>query len=121
MANLHMNSLQNEFTQRGIEGALEKLPPKLNDAYHTAWQRIESRYSPESLIQKAVFLVAYARRPLSVEELEVALTIHIGDKSLDKKGQPKAENLVKHCEGLLTIDNSNHVRLLRELYSCENL
>ena len=55
----------------------------------------------------------YARRPLSVAEVQHALAIFPGDTTLDSEGLPDEPTLTNHCAGLVTIDEeSKTVRLV---------
>ena len=57
--------------------------------------------------------IAYARRPLHVNELCHALAVQIGDTYLDEDDIPMPTVIVESCSGLVTIDYvSSNIRLV---------
>ena len=109
-----MNILNHGYSIRDIEEKLKKLPTGLTAAYHQKWMRIEEQ-EEAPLVKRALLLVLYAKRNLSIEEFEIALTVQEGDQDLVVEGQPNAMEIVSSCQGFIVIDKTSQiVRLNRE-------
>ncbi|KAJ7158283.1 ankyrin repeat-containing domain protein [Mycena crocata] len=114
LAKLHVDSVKECPTVDGIRDVLGNLSRHLNKAYDTAMERIENR--PEQLkklANSALAWVANAEKPLSVEELQEALSVKQGAKGRDLDRRPKIELVLSVCCGLIIIDQeSTTVRLV---------
>jgi len=114
IAEEYMSILNHEYSIRDIEEKLKNLPKGLTEAYHQKWRRIEEQ-EEVPLIKRALLLVLFAKRYLSIEEFEIALTVREGDKYLLVEGQPNAMEIVSSCQGFIVIDaTSQIIRLNRE-------
>jgi hypothetical protein len=113
-------------SSRSVMEKLDKLPPRLDVLYDEALKRIDMQ--PEehaALAQRVLLWVAYAFRPLTVEELRCAVSSH------QKANWGVPEDLVPEslmlsvCCGLVVIEEEWHsvggsFRLVRQspFYSC---
>jgi ankyrin repeat protein len=86
----------------------------LEGAYDKALKRIDGQLKGyQDIANQVLAWVTYARRPLSVLELQYALAVFPTDTTLDKEGLPDESTLTNHCAGLVTIDEeSRTVRLV---------
>ena len=85
-----------------MKDALISLPEGLNEIYGETFQRIHAQSLDEaSLASKALHWVFNAFRPLSVSELQHALAVEIGDRTLDEDNIPDVALLLSVCNGLL--------------------
>ncbi|KAF7509316.1 hypothetical protein GJ744_008210 [Endocarpon pusillum] len=105
LAQLHMDAMSNpdllKFSE--VRNALDHLPTGLYDSYDKAMDRIQKH--GKSLLR----LVAYARRPLTTQEVEHALGVSSErDELLDDEIIP-ATTLISRCAGLVALDENNEV------------
>ena len=57
--------------------------------------------------------IVYAKRPITVLELQHALAVEIGTCALDRENIPTVDHMVKACAPLVTVDKeSNIIRLV---------
>ena len=77
-------------------------------------KRIYSQDAEDVELAKQVLSwISYAKRPLTVSELQHALTIVPGARDLDDNALTDKELLLSVCAGIVTIDNeSNIIRLM---------
>lgn len=91
---------------------LPKGPNAYNKLYDNTMTRIRSRETPD-LAMQVLSWVAWAKRPLAVQELQHALAIADGATALDEDNITDAEDLVSSCEGLVTLDSeTNMIKLV---------
>ena len=79
---LQLESLCFMKTDDAIRNALRNLPQNLDQTYHQILQY--SRYKAETYQQPILGLVAVARRPLTVKELQEALSVTRGDATWNR-------------------------------------
>ena len=85
-----------------MKDALISLPEGLNETYGETFQRIHAQSLDEAtLASKALYWVFNAFRPLSVSELQHALAVEMGDRTLDEDNIPNVALLLSVCNGLL--------------------
>ena len=71
-----MDSLVGKHNRAAVRKALEILPKEVNATYDEAMERIERQNEDNKELAKHVFSwITYARRPLSVKELQHALAV----------------------------------------------
>lgn len=87
---------------------LPKGPDAYNKLYANTMTRIQSRET-RHLVMQVLSWVAWAKRPLTVRELQHALVIADGDTTLDEDNITDAEDLVSSCEGLITLDSKTNI------------
>jgi ankyrin repeat domain-containing protein 50 len=116
IAKLRVQSLARKHTARDVKLALHEPPQEINDIYAEAWDEICKQ--DDGYSKKTIYFVAFAGRPLSSSELQMALAIRLHDKNFDEEGLLNAEDAVRLCRGLVVIDeNSKIVRMIRQLDS----
>jgi hypothetical protein len=93
LGRLHAETIENNYTIRDILAALENLPEGRNaitETYDNAMQRIKDQSSPDrELAEKITQWVSHIREPLTLRELQCALTIREGDKALSHLSGPE--------------------------------
>ena len=112
LAKLHMDSLASESSPRSLRRALDSLPDGLSKTYDEAMLRIQSRETTKDFVNKILSWVAFAQRPMTINELRCALAIEKDDSYLDKEALPKADFLLSVCGGLIVVDESEIVRFI---------
>ncbi|ETS78911.1 hypothetical protein PFICI_08764 [Pestalotiopsis fici W106-1] len=117
LAQLHLNALIAMPTKGKIKRALEGLSSGLaglHDVYESAMVRIESQNSERSELAKSVLSwIVHARTPLSVMQLQHALSVTPNAKAIDEDDIPTVGTLQSVCGGLVTIDTaSDKIRLI---------
>ena len=110
LAQLHLESLAEEDTKKGIRAAVQNLPEKLDQIYDEAMQRIERQGAKKVRRAKQVLSwICFAERPLRVKELQHALAIEPDDDDLDVEALPDKDLPVAVCAGLVTIDPESQI------------
>ncbi|KAL2038614.1 hypothetical protein N7G274_008662 [Stereocaulon virgatum] len=114
LARLNLDSLVGKTNPKAIKRVLENLPTgsdALDSAYKDVMDRIESQ-SPNrcNLAKKVLTWITYAKELLSIEELEQAVAIEIGQSDLDQDNVCDYEDIVSVCAGFVIAD-FNNVRL----------
>ena len=78
------------------------LPEGLSKTYDETFERVHAQHQDLNyLARKALYWVFYASRPLTMVELQHALAVEIGDRTLDEDNIPDEELLLSACNGLL--------------------
>lgn len=97
-----------------MERALKKLPRRLDETYDQAFERIDSQGEGlRELARKVLTWVTYAKKRLSVAELQHALAVEPGQPALDQNLIPDIDTIGSVCAGLVNFDaQSNVVRLV---------
>ncbi|KAJ6566485.1 ankyrin repeat-containing domain protein [Mycena capillaripes] len=105
LAKLHTGSLATKNTIKAVRHALQHLPANLNQTYDDAMNRINSQNTDDQQLAHLVLTwVAYAKRPLSVEELGEALTIEPNATNLDPDNRVDINIVLSVCAGLIIVD-----------------
>ncbi|KAJ6257541.1 Vegetative incompatibility protein [Drechslerella dactyloides] len=111
LARLLVESLVGETTPKAIKSVLRSLPKgsqALYHAYEGAVERIKSG-SRSQLAEAALSWIVWARRPLSVKELQHALAIEVGECQLDEENITDISDVVSACTGLISVDGQSDV------------
>jgi hypothetical protein len=105
------NACIEDGTAHRIPDILENLPTKLHDIYRAALLRVHNGDSEQSTIARKVLQwVMYARRPMSLLELEDALSHSLNQKSWQGPSKNlRLSNLSRYCGNLLSYDESERV------------
>lgn len=75
-------------------------------------ERIEGQITDSQTLAKQVLSwITYAKRPLTTSELQHALAVEVGEPKLDNENLPEIGDMVSVCAGLVTVDESNIIRL----------
>jgi hypothetical protein len=105
LAKLHIDSLSTKSTVKGVREALKTLPKTLNNSYDEAMKRISDQNEESYAIAHSTLTwVANAKRPLTVLEIQTALAVEPGTKSLDEDNILDVEIILSVCAGLVIID-----------------
>jgi hypothetical protein len=88
----------------------------VNATYDEAMARIEGQVEDDrELARRVLSWITYARRPLSLNELQHALAVSPGMMGMDSEAIVDGPFLILVCAGLVVIDeNSNIIRLVRK-------
>jgi hypothetical protein len=107
MARLYLDTLTTKITRRKIKSALDNLPEGLDSIYDELMKRIRLQNPRDhaDLAIRVLGWIFFSVRPLTVQEVQHALTIEEGDRSLDRDGIPDADLLVSVCAGMVVIDS----------------
>ena len=106
-----LDELEDEsHSEATFRGTLADLPKGLIETCHRIINKISKR--PSQIVSIADQLLKWtlaARRPLSIEELQEAVSIRVGDRSLNPTGttsstRPSGPALLRACGGLVTFD-----------------
>jgi hypothetical protein len=110
MAQLHIDSLAKKTNLRALREALQNLPTELDRTYDEVMKRIW-RQDPDDveLAEQVLGWISYAQRPLTVRELQCALTITPESRDIDDEAITNEEFLISVCAGLVTIDKQGDV------------
>jgi len=77
----------------------------LGDAYGAAIDRIKAQDDNESRLgMRALMWISHVKRPLTVDELCLALAIEPGSTNFNADNVPSILTLLSCCEGLITMD-----------------
>ena len=119
MAVLQLNQIETERTATRVMKALKRMPSGLQHTYDMTIDRIRSQAKPDiELAFRVLQWLAYAKRPVLVEELQQALAVEWDEdeeppRALDLDNVLDASSLLDVCAGLATIDEeSNIIRLV---------
>ena len=73
-------------------------------------ERIEDQLADlEKLAKEVLSRITYAKRPLSIIELQHILGVDVGKSQLDEDNVPQVEYLVSVCTGLVTVDKESRI------------
>jgi hypothetical protein len=116
LAQLHLDLLKAKPSFKAVRTALKNLATgsgAYDDAYNDAMKRIEGQLEEEEQLAKQVLSwISCAQRPPTVKELQHALSVEVGEPTLDEENLLLAD-MVSVCAGLVTIDEaSNIIRLV---------
>ncbi|KAJ6487291.1 ankyrin repeat domain-containing protein, partial [Mycena vulgaris] len=111
LAKLHIDSLSTKNTIREVREAMNALPESLYDSYEIAIQRIDAQSNADrKTAHSAITWVANAKRPLTVEELQVALAVKPGMRKLDEEEDlTDIDIILSVCAGLVIVDRESSV------------
>ncbi|KAJ7278151.1 hypothetical protein C8J57DRAFT_1465375 [Mycena rebaudengoi] len=108
LAKLHIDSLIIKNTVKAVREALKSLPTDLEHTYNETMDRIEAQGQDDRNIAKRVLIwIANAKRPLSVAELQEAIAIEPGTKTLDRDGLLDPDIFLSVCAGLVVINHAD--------------
>ena len=111
-----MDSLATKISCTAVHLGLENLPAEVNATYDEAMNRIEGQSKDDRKLAKEILCwITYARRPLSLEELQHALAVSPGMTELDIGGLVDVSILTSVCAGLVIVEKQSAVvRLIRK-------
>ncbi|KAF7343797.1 NACHT and ankyrin domain protein [Mycena sanguinolenta] len=92
-------------TIKAVREALKRLPKDLYDSYSVALQRIDTQNEDDRKIAySALSWVTDAKRPLTVDELLVALAVEPETHELDEENVATIGEILSLCAGLVMVD-----------------
>lgn len=122
MAKIYLDTLVDKVTVADVREAVRQLPKQisgsgedkrleiLNQAYESAWERINGQKEGfRNIATRVLAWISFAKRPLSTKELQHALAVKIGIDELDEDAIPQVQDMVSFCAGLVTIDEESDV------------
>lgn len=113
LARLDVDSLCDKTTKKKVLTRLEELrkgSKALDGAYNDALSRIDGQMAGHcELAKRALSWITYAQRPLTTEELRLALAIESGERSLDHDNTDDVEHIISVCAGLVTVDEESSI------------
>ncbi|KAJ7323268.1 ankyrin repeat-containing domain protein [Mycena albidolilacea] len=114
LAKLHLDSLSTKNTVKAVRDALNSLPKDLDRTYDETMERIEHQNEDDRQLAHSVLTwVAYAVRPLLINELREALAIDPGAESVDPDNLLDTDIILSVCAGLVIVDEGmSAVRLI---------
>ena len=117
-ASLHLQALRECTSRHDLEKALNSFPPQISDVYVETWNRIVNQPPGRATLAMRVLpWLAYAARPLTIEELLYAVAVNADTHKFERTRRVPLETLVGACCGLLVIESETKVaRLVREFW-----
>ncbi|TFK25658.1 hypothetical protein FA15DRAFT_617116, partial [Coprinopsis marcescibilis] len=122
LTSLHLDMLKGCTNESQVRKALEGLPRGMDGMYDVTMDRIKALPEHEAdLAKRVLFWVAYAQRPLTVEELVLAVSVCPETFRFDDELQPAGiDSILSLCCGLLvqveaTINSSSGQKKLVRL------
>ena len=110
LAQLHIDSLLKQPHRKAVRLALKQLPKGLDDTYDEAMQRIGSQAVEDvELAHQTLSWISYARRPLQISELQHALAVEPGGRSIEDDSLIDEALLISLCAGLVTVDHEGGI------------
>ncbi|KAF8982628.1 hypothetical protein BDQ17DRAFT_1262049 [Cyathus striatus] len=104
-AHLHMDTICNCISKADVLETLKKLPPKLNETYDAAIQRIKT--DDVNLAFKVFSWILHSRRPLTFLELRHALAIQANKDIIQNEDLFPEQYIKSICVGLITIQSES--------------
>ena len=114
---MHLGSLSDKTTVKGVKLALQQLPKgsqSLHVAYDKTIERIDNQPPGyQQLAKQTLSWIVYATRQLSVLELRYALAVEDEATELDEENLAETDEIIHACAGLVTIEqDTNIIRLV---------
>lgn len=107
-----MDSLMTKRNWRSLNETIDTLPEKLHDAFTEIIERIKA-HDCDDFAWRILFWINYAPRQLTVDEIQNALAVRLGDRRLDPDGFLDEDTLIARCCGLVTIQKEARIITLR--------
>jgi len=109
-----MNALVGKSNSRAVRAALENLPSSMDGTYDEAMERIAGQGEDDrQLAERVLSWIIYAFRPLSLTELQHALSVSPNTSNIDSEALEDDTIFVSVCAGLVVVDEESHlVRLI---------
>ncbi|QYT04653.1 ANK_REP_REGION domain-containing protein [Trichoderma simmonsii] len=122
LAKIYLDTLVDKVTIADVREAVMQLPKQisgsgedkrleiLNQAYESAWERINGQKEGfRNIATRVLAWISFAKRPLYTAELQHALAVKIGMDVFDEDAMPQVHDMVSFCAGLVTIDEESDV------------
>ncbi|KAI9843643.1 MAG: hypothetical protein M1837_006225 [Sclerophora amabilis] len=117
LAQLHLDSLTDKMSIKDVKTALKRLPKggdALQRAYGNAMERINAQQPGfRELAKQVLSWITYAKRPLTLIELQHALAVELEEPCLDLDNLKDEADMISVCAGLVTVEQeSSHIQLV---------
>jgi hypothetical protein len=111
-----MDTLATKNNPRAVRDALDVLPTEVEATYRDAMRRITAQSNDDKDLAESILVwVTYARRPLSLRELQHAVATLPWMTDIDLESLVPEILLTSVCAGLVVIDEyQSIVRLVRK-------
>ncbi|KAK2785207.1 hypothetical protein FQN52_008544 [Onygenales sp. PD_12] len=121
LAKIYLDLLEDKVTTNDIRESLEAFRKQqgpsgdqkaeaLAYAYDQVMERVNGQKPGlKNLAIKILSWITFAKRPLTVSELQHALAIRVGKLDLDEGDLPHIETMTSVCSGLATVDNESNI------------
>ena len=122
MAQIYLNSLEGKTRPSAVRKALEQLRKQkpqsseeerrevLEEAYEDTMKRIDEQNPGfRKLAFKVMSWITYAKRPMTIPELRIAVSVEPGDSKLDDDDMEQVDRMVSVCAGLVTVDAESEI------------
>ncbi|KAJ7194542.1 hypothetical protein GGX14DRAFT_328154, partial [Mycena pura] len=104
LARLHIDSLASKLSLLALRKALDTLPKEIHASYNETMVRIRAQGEEECKLAHQVFMwLTYARRQLSVAEVQHALALLPDMAEIDPEAIVDVEILTSVCAGLVVV------------------
>jgi len=114
LVRLHMDALLGKHNVNAVRKALETLPKEIDGTYDEAMDRIGRQNKDDrELARQVLSWISFARRLLSVNELQHALAAMPGMTEMDYDNIIDGDILTSVCAGLVIIEDGI-IRLVRK-------
>ncbi|KAJ7589364.1 Pfs, NACHT and ankyrin domain protein, partial [Mycena floridula] len=103
-ARLHLDALASQLSRKALRNALALLPEGIMVSYDDAMDRIRSQGKEEyELACRIFYWLAYAKEPLSIEELQHAVAVSDDMTEMDHDAIVDVDMLTGICAGLIVV------------------
>ena len=115
LASLHMQSLKDKISIRKVKEALARLPRGSGSAaskiaYDETMNRIRGQEKGFcDLAMATLAWISLAMTPLTLRELQCALSVEPGDTEMDEANFVDEETLSSVCAGLIVVDHESQI------------
>jgi hypothetical protein len=108
LAELHTAVMEVQRSTQAIRDAMETLPGVLPKAYESLFERIRNRQpaTDAHIAETVLKLVTYAKKPLSVREIQEAVVLSQGRTKVDEACLTDIDDLMAFCIGLISVDRA---------------
>jgi hypothetical protein len=110
-----MDTLATKNNPKAVRDALDVLPTEVEVTYSETMRRITAQSKDDRDLAESILVwVIYARRPLSLRELQHAVATSPGMTDIDPESLVPEILLTSVCAGLVAIDGHQFVRLVHK-------
>ena len=110
LAQLHVNSLSTTRTKRSVKTALLGMTNSLSEVYSkivdNIWNQERAGFA---VARETLAWICHAERPLSIQELQYALSIEPREEAFDPENVIDVEDIVEICGSLIVVDQSSSI------------
>ncbi|PVI05179.1 hypothetical protein DM02DRAFT_668413 [Periconia macrospinosa] len=117
LPSLHIERLNDLTCKDDIEDILGDLTTSVDEAYRKTFDRLkEKSKQKQELVDKVLLWLCYARRPLTAEELEVAVAYQWNEQEEEfvMRSRVPRKIILETCLGLVVHEQSGAIRLVHK-------